>query len=144
MNIVIESKQSKGIESFMIPSSQQEMLKIVAETGKIEAKITAYSKTRFGFSLQAGEHQIGFNTLPKGETPQSYKYKMHLETKTNWFSGDRVTVAYFVKSKKQMLDQMKDHMLAIFNDYVKPNLPETMPEVKIELIETNAYYTLQG
>lgn len=147
MNIVIESKKPEGMfNSFVIPSSIDKMIQIVAEKGSITARLDARSKTRFGLSLQAGEQSIGFNTVPKAFTDNvgGYKYKMHVETKQNWFSGDTVTVAYFVKSKKQSLEQMKDHIVSIVRDYVQPRLPESVQEIKIELIETNAYYTLQG
>ena len=136
MKITTELVQPTGIMSFSIPSSLDRMCKEVATTSKCQVHIHGVSKTRFSVAFQAGMDHLSFNTLPKAfcSEPSSYGLKMHLEAKTNMWSGDRVTVAYFVKSKKQGWEALRQHIIDLFTDYIAPKLPQVEGEVVLQVI----------
>ena len=94
--------------------------KKLIETKTIRIQPHCVSKTRVATSMQIGETRAGLNLEIEG-------YKQHSETSMNYFSGNQVTKFYYVKSKKQNLEDYKE--------YVKKLVVEALKYIHIELDE---------
>jgi hypothetical protein len=94
--------------------------KKLIETKTIRIQPHRVSKTRVATSMQIGDTRAGLNLEIEG-------YKQHSTTEMNYFSGNRVTKFYYVKSKKQNLEDYKE--------YVKKLVVEALKYIHIELDE---------
>jgi len=94
--------------------------KKLIETKTLRVQPHCVSKTRVATSMQVGDTRAGLNLEIEG-------YKQHNITEMNYFSGNRVTKFYYVKSKKQNLEDYKE--------YVKKLVIEALKYIHIELDE---------
>ena len=111
-----------------VPTPQVTSFKLMAdldraklrETKTIRIQPHCKTKTRVSTSMQIGETRAGINLEIDG-------YKQHSETEMNYFSGNRVTKFYYIKSKKQNLENYKE--------YVKKLVVEALKFINVELDE---------
>jgi len=94
--------------------------KKLIETKTVRIQPHCVTKTRVATSMQIGETRAGLNLEIEG-------YKQHSETSMNYFSGNQVTKFYYVKSKKQNLEDYKE--------YVKKLVVKALKHIHIELDE---------
>ena len=90
------------------------------ETKTVRIQPHCVTKTRVATSMQIGETRAGLNLEVDG-------YKQHSETSINYFSGNHVTKFYYVKSKKQNLEDYKE--------YVKKLVVKALAHIHVELDE---------
>jgi len=90
------------------------------ETKTVRIQPYCVTKTRVATSIQIGETRAGLNLEIEG-------YKQHSETTMNYFSGGQVTKFYYVKSKKQNLEDYKE--------YVKKLVIKALQHIHVELDE---------
>ena len=94
--------------------------KKLIETKTVRIQPHCVTKTRVATSMQIGETRAGLNLEIDG-------YKQHSEASMNYFSGNKVTKFYYVKSKKQNLEDYKE--------YVKKLVVKALKHIHIELDE---------
>ena len=94
--------------------------KKLIETKTLRIQPNCVSKTRVATSMQVGDTRAGLNLEIEG-------YKQHSTTDMNFFTGNRVTKFYYVKSKKQNLEDYKE--------YVKKLVIQALKYIHIELDE---------
>ena len=94
--------------------------KKLIETKTIRVQPHCVTKTRVATSIQIGETRAGVNLQIDG-------YKQHSENTINYFSGNHVTKFYYVKSKKQNLEDYKE--------YVKKLVVKALQHIHVELDE---------
>ena len=94
--------------------------KKLIETKTLRVQPHCVTKTRVATSMQVGDTRAGLNLEIEG-------YKQHSITEMNYFTGNRVTKFYYVKSKKQNLEDYKE--------YVKKLVIQALKYIHIELDE---------
>ena len=124
MKIILVEVPSPIVSSFAMFADPN--LSILKETKKIRVSHYHNTKTRISTSIQFGEYCVKINNLVEG-------YKQHEETQWNYFSGNRVTSHYFVKSKKQNYETYKEFVIKLIDQVIKDYFRLELDEITIEL-----------
>ena len=118
MNIILIEVPTPMFTSFTLMADLDK--KKLIETKTVRVQPHCVTKTRVATSMQIGETRAGLNLEIDG-------YKQHSETSMNYFSGNQVTKFYYVKSKKQNLEDYKE--------YVKKLVVQALKHIRVELDE---------
>jgi hypothetical protein len=101
-------------------------LNLLRETKTIRVSFHHHTKTRISTSIQFGEYCVKVNKFIK-------EYKQHEDTDWNYFSGNKVTSYYFVKSKKQNYDVYKEYVIKLIDDVIRNHIKLELDEITIQL-----------
>ena len=101
------------VSSFMMFADPD--LNLLRETKTIRVSFHHHTKTRISTSIQFGEYCVKVNKFIK-------EYKQHEDTDWNYFSGNKVTSYYFVKSKKQNYDVYKEYVIKLIDDVIRNHI----------------------
>jgi len=96
------------------------------ETKTIRVVAHHETKTRISTTLQIGQGRVGANFKMEG-------FKTFEETKHSYVTYNASVVNYFLKSKKQGLEQYKEYVKAVVESVVKNNIKLELDEVTVEL-----------
>ncbi len=118
MKIILIEVPTPTVTSFTLMADLDK--KKLIETKTVRVQPHHVSKTRVATSMQIGETRVGLNLEIDG-------YKQHSETSMNYFSGNQVTKFYYVKSKKQNLEDYKE--------FVKKLVVQALKHIHVELDE---------
>jgi len=120
---LIEVPRPQVKEFTLMAEPNKDLLK---ETKTVRVDIGHETKTRLNTSMQIGNSCVGVNFEAEG-------FKTHENTEWNYFSGNRVTKYFFVKSKKQNLEAYKEYVKAVVENAIKNYLYVELDELTIEL-----------
>lgn len=101
-------------------------LSLLKETKKLRVSFHHVTKTRISTSIQFGDYCVKVNNLIQG-------YKQHENTDWNYFSGNKVTSHYFVKSKAQNYVVYKEFLTKLISDVITNYFKLELDEITIEL-----------
>jgi hypothetical protein len=101
-------------------------LNLLRETKTIRVSFHHHTKTRISTSIQFGEYCVKVNNFIK-------EYKQHEDTDWNYFTGNKVTSYYFVKSKKQDYNVYKEYVIKLIDDVIRNHIKLELDEITIQL-----------
>jgi len=84
------------------------------------------TKTRINTSMKLGASNSGVNFDVEG-------FKTHYSREHSWISGEYQEKYYFVKSKKQGLEQYKEYVKEVVKDVIANYMKLELDEITIEL-----------
>jgi hypothetical protein len=99
---------------------------LLKETKKIRVSFHHHTKTRISTSISFGNYRAKVNNIIEG-------YKHHSHTDWNYFTGNKVTSNYFVKSKAQNYEVYKEYLIKLISDIFTNYFSFELDEITIEL-----------
>ena len=124
MVIKLNEVPRKQVSSFtMFADPDRNLLR---ETKTVEVSYHFMSKTRLSVSMQFGTYCVKINH-------KLDNFKQFENTEWNYFSGNRVTSYYFIKSKAQNFEKFKEYVIKLVELSIKEYLMVELDELTINL-----------
>lgn len=124
MKVIIKEVSTPPTSSFTM-FAEVDKEKLMKEK-VVRVRPSYVTKTRIETSMQIGQCRVGINFAVDG-------YKTVEKREHNMFSGTTDVLNYFVKSKKQGLEEYKEFVKALVEKALKEYLYIDLDEVVVEL-----------
>ena len=124
MNVILKEVPTPMFRSFTLCGKPN--LELLKETKVVRVYPYAIGKTRVSTSIQFGDFCNKINFQCEGVKTKDV-------STTNFFDFEKVTSHYFVKSKKQGLNEYKDYVTKVVTMVIKELFHVELDELTIEL-----------
>jgi hypothetical protein len=124
MKINLVEVEQPWVKSFTMFANPD--LNLLKETKTVRVSSHNVTKTRISTDIQFGQYRCKINTPIEG-------FKTFESTEYNYFTGNKVTSHYFVKSKKQDFEAYKEYVKKLIEDVIKNYFKLELDEITIEL-----------